>query len=94
MNTLINVLELVVYLYMLLLLARVVISFILAFSRDWHPRGAALVVIEASLSATDPPLRVLRSVIPEINLGGLRLDLSVLILFVICSLALSVLGSL
>ena len=39
---------------------------------------------------TDPPLRALRKVIPSPSLGGVRLDLSFLVLMLLTSLALNV----
>ena len=44
------------WLYLLLLIGRLIFSWIQAFSRDWHPRGAVLVAAETVYTATDPPL--------------------------------------
>ena len=50
------VLTYVIWFYLLLLIIRMIISWIQAFSRDWRPRGAVLVVAEGVFTATDPPL--------------------------------------
>ena len=47
------------WLYLLLLLGRLIFSWIQAFSRDWHPRGAVLVAAETVYTATDPSGRSL-----------------------------------
>ena len=69
--------------YLLLLIARLIISWIQAFSRDWHPRGVVLVNAEVVYTATDPPLRLLRRYIPSVRLGTVALDLSFMVLFLV-----------
>jgi len=71
----------VLWIYLLLLLGRLILSWIQAFSRDWHPRGPVLVVAEAIYSATDPPLKFLSRFIPALRLGSVALDLSFIVLF-------------
>ena len=71
----------VVFLYLILLFARLVIGWIGVFARDWRPSGPLVVVLEVVYSATDPPLNALRKVIPPLTIGSLRLDLGFMILF-------------
>ena len=75
------VLTYVLELYLLLLIGRMVISWIQSFSRSWHPTGPILVVAEAIYTATDPPLRLLRRYIPVLRLGSVALDLSFMVVF-------------
>jgi YggT family protein len=75
------VLTYVLYLYLLLLLGRLIFSWIQAFSRSWTPHGAVLVVAEAIYTATDPPLKFLSRFIPVLRLGSVALDLSFMVLF-------------
>ena len=75
------VLTYLIWFYLLLLIIRMIISWIQAFSRDWHPRGVVLVVAEVVFTATDPPLRFLRRYIPSLRLGNVALDLSFMVLF-------------
>lgn len=77
------VLHYLLLIYLLLLLGRLVLSWIQAFSRSWTPRGPVLVLAEAVYSATDPPLRFLGRFIPVLRLGSVALDLSFLVLFFI-----------
>ena len=82
-----GILRLVLYyllwLYLLILIARMILSWIQAFSRDWHPTGIVLVIAEAAFTATDPPLRFLRRYIPSLRLGTVALDLSFMVLFLV-----------
>ena len=75
------VLMYVLYLYLLLLLGRLVFSWIQAFSRSWTPHGLVLVIAEAVFTATDPPLKFLSRFIPVLRLGSVALDLSFMVLF-------------
>ena len=84
-----RVLSTVLWLYLLVLLARVVIDLVMMLSRDWVPRGPVLLVVEAVFTVTDPPLRLLRRFIPPLRLGGAALDLSFLVLFIIINVLLA-----
>jgi YggT family protein len=75
------VLTYVLYLYLLLLLGRLIFSWIQAFSRSWSPRGLMLVIAETVFTATDPPLKFLSRFIPVLRLGSVALDLSFMVLF-------------
>jgi YggT family protein len=78
-----TVLTYVLWVYLLILIARLIISWIQAFSREWHPRGVVLVIAEVVYTATDPPLRLLRRYIPTVRLGTVALDLSFMVLFLV-----------
>jgi YggT family protein len=75
------VLTYVLYVYLLLLLGRLIFSWIQAFSRSWTPHGLVLVIAEAVFTATDPPLKFLGRFIPVLRLGSVALDLSFMVLF-------------
>lgn len=87
-----DVLSLVVWLFLLVLLVRLVFDWIQVFARDWRPRGAVLVVAEAVYTVTDPPLRALRRVIPPLTIGSVRLDLAFMVLMMLCWVLLAVLA--
>ena len=67
--------------YLVLLIGRMIFSWIQQFSRDWKPSGVVLVLAEACFTPTDPPLRFLRRYIPTVRLGSVALDLSFMLLF-------------
>ncbi|WP_026406499.1 YggT family protein [Actinomyces gerencseriae] len=70
------------YLYLLILLVRVVIDWVQMLARGWRPTGALLVLANLVYGLTDPPLRWLRRVVPALRLGGVGIDLSFLVLFI------------
>jgi YggT family protein len=72
------------------LIVRLVFDWVQMFAREWRPRGVALVAAHAVYSITDPPLKVLRRVIPPLRLGGVSLDLGFLVLFIALSVAMSI----
>ena len=76
--------------YLLLLIGTMIISWIRAFARDWHPTGVVLVLCELILTATDPPLKLLRRYIPPLRLGTVALDLSFMVLFIVVLILLQV----
>jgi YggT family protein len=80
------VFELVLWLYLLLLLARIVADWVQMFARSWHPGGATLVGLEVVYTATDPPIKALRRIIPPLRLGGAAIDLSIMIVLLLCLL--------
>ena len=69
--------------YLVLLIARMIFSWIQVYARSWSPSGVLLVVAEGVYSATDPPLRFLRRYIPTLRLGSVALDLSFMLLFLV-----------
>lgn len=86
MPILIDALQFVLFLFMMMLLARIVISLVMVFARDWRPTGAALVAVESVLTITDPPIKAVRKVVPPLSLGQVRLDLAFIIVFLAVSM--------
>ncbi|MGD0559624.1 MAG: YggT family protein [Streptosporangiaceae bacterium] len=76
--------------YLVLLIGRMIFSWIQAFARSWHPTGIVLVIAEAIFTATDPPLKFLRRYIPTFRLGTVALDLSFMVLFIVVLILLDV----
>lgn len=94
MSAVASILELLLWLYFIVLLARLVSDWIQVFARDWQPRGPVLVVLEAVYTVTDPPLKFIRRFVPPVRLGSIALDLAFIILFIAVYIALSVVGAL
>jgi YggT family protein len=69
--------------YLVLLIGRLIFSWIQVYARTWSPSGILLVIAEGVYSATDPPLRFLRRYIPSVRLGNVALDLSFILLFLV-----------
>lgn len=77
-----QILATALWLYWLVLIARLVFDFVQIFARQWRPTGIILIIAEAIYSITDPPLRLLRRVIPPLRLGGVQFDLAFLVLLI------------
>ncbi len=83
MGLLKTVLTYALSLYLLLLIGRLILSWIQAFARSWAPTGIVLLLAEAIYTATDPPLKLLRRYLPTVRLGNVALDLSFTVLFIV-----------
>ncbi|MEU6584771.1 YggT family protein [Nocardia sp. NPDC046763] len=86
------VLNLLLFLFWLLLISRVIIEFIRSFARDWRPTGFVVIILEVIFTVTDPPVKLLRRLIPPVNLGGIRLDLSIMVLLFIVFVLMTITG--
>jgi YggT family protein len=77
------VLYYVLYLYLVVLIGRMIFGWVQAFAREWAPHGLLLVVAETIYTLTDPPLRFLRSFIKPVRIGTVSLDLSFMVLYLV-----------
>ncbi|GAA1873210.1 YggT family protein [Myceligenerans crystallogenes] len=82
------------FVYMLLLIGRLIFDWVQYFARDWRPSGIVLVLAEAIYTVTDPPLRLLRRIIPPLRLGAIQLDLAFMALFFLVVIARSIANTL
>ena len=71
------------YIFLGLMLVRLVVDWTMVFARNWRPTGAVAAVLELAYSATDPPLRALRRVLPPLRLGSFALDLAFIVVIVV-----------
>lgn len=69
-------------LFLLLMFVRFIVDLVMAFSRDWRPKGALIVLFEITYTVTDPPLKALRRIIPTLRMGRFALDLSFILLII------------
>ncbi|HEY9350676.1 MAG TPA: YggT family protein [Acidothermales bacterium] len=92
MNVIGQVLQVALWVFLLLLIVRLVMDYVMMFARSYEPRGLALVLLEVTYSVTDPPLKALRRVIPPLRIGGIALDLSFLVLFIAVQILINVVG--
>ncbi|MFF5172099.1 YggT family protein [Micromonospora sp. NPDC000089] len=83
LSIVLQVLYLLLYLFLIVLLARFVLSAVLQYGRRWQPGRGASAGLESVWSVTDPPLKALRRVIPPLRIGNVSIDLASLVLLVI-----------
>lgn len=79
-------------LYVLILIARLVLEYVAVFARDWRPNGPLLLLSEVVYTLTDPPLKAIRKVVPNLQLGSVSLDLSFIILLFAISITRGILA--
>ena len=78
-----DVLGAVLWLYFLLLIFRLVMDFVFQLARSYEPSGIMVVVLEVTYTLTDPPLKLIRRIIPPLRLGGISIDLAFIILIIV-----------
>lgn len=64
----------VLLVYFFALWARFILDLVQAFSDSWRPHGVVLVLAEAAYTATDPPIKAVRRVLPPLRIGQFALD--------------------
>jgi len=84
----------VLWLYLVLLIGRLIIDILQSYSRSWSPSGLLAGVAEVIFTVTDPPLRFLRRYLRPVRLGSVALDLSYTLLFLVIIVLLSVVSNL
>lgn len=89
-----QVLWVVLMCFLIVLIFRLVMDYVFQFARSWQPGKAMVVVLEATYTVTDPPLKLLRRVIPPLRLGGVALDLSFFVLMIIVYILINIVGGL
>ncbi|WP_341729942.1 YggT family protein [Brooklawnia sp.] len=69
--------------YIWVLLARMIISWIPMIAPRWRPRGILASLFEVVYTLTDPPIRAFRKLIPPLNLGGVSLDIAFMAVLIV-----------
>jgi len=85
-----SLIQTALWIFLLLLFARMILSWVPVLVRDWEPRGPVLVVAELVYSITDPPLRALRRVLRPVRVGNVQLDLAFIGLYILVSILMRV----
>ncbi|MBT8226729.1 MAG: YggT family protein [Dactylosporangium sp.] len=82
-SVLLQVTYILLRVYLLVIISRFVMSYVMQFGRRWKPGRGARAALEMLWSVTDPPLKALGRVIPPLRIGTVAVDLSSLVLLVI-----------
>ncbi|MEU8786717.1 YggT family protein [Streptomyces sp. NPDC048637] len=88
-----QVIYIALYCFLIVLIFRLVMDYVFQFARSWQPGKPMVVILEAAYTVTDPPLKLLRRVIPPLRLGGVALDLSFFVLMIIVYILITVVRS-
>jgi YggT family protein len=84
------VLTYILTIYLVILIGRMIFSWIQMFARQWVPTGIILVIAETIFTLTDPPLKFLRRYIRPLRIGTVAMDLSFMVLFFVIIILLDV----
>ncbi len=93
MAVVLEVASFVLLVFFILLIARLVFDYVMMFARSWRPSGVAAVGLEVVYSVTDPPLKVLRRVIPPLRLGNFSIDLGFMVLLFVVYVLMNVVNA-
>ena len=80
MSSIASIISSLLNLYVFILIARLVLEYVAIFARDWRPKGPLLLLSEMVYTLTDPPLKTIRKVVPNLRIGSVSLDLSFIVL--------------
>ena len=77
-----SIIDTVLFIFLALMLIRLVVDWVQIFARSWSPKGPVLFVLEIVYTITDPPIVFVRRFVPPLRLGAVALDTSFLIVLV------------
>ena len=94
MSSLVSIVATIVYValvvFFVLMWARFVLDLARMLARQWRPRGFALVLAEFTYAVTDPPIKLVRRVIPPLRVGGAALDFAWSIVMLVVIILMSI----
>ena len=77
------VLDWAIGVYILVLIIRMIVDWVMLLNRSWHPTGVVASLISIVYQLTEPPLRWLRRYIPPVRFGAVGFDVSFVVLYFI-----------
>ena len=94
MSPVAQVVAFVLWLFVILMLFRLVMDYVQMFARSFRPQGAFAVACELVYSATDPPIKAVRKVLPPLRVGNVSLDLAFMVVLVVAYVLIGVVSGL
>ena len=74
-----SIIDTILFIFLALMLIRLVVDWVQIFARSWTPTGPVLFVLEIVYTITDPPILFVRRFVPPLLIGSIALDTSFLI---------------
>ena len=62
------------FIFILVMWVRFIFDLMVNLNRGWRPRGAAIVIAEVAFTITDPPINLVRRLVPPLRFGDVSLD--------------------
>jgi len=82
MTLAVPVVSIAISIFIWLLIGRVILDAVQTVSPQWRPRGFMLILADVVYTITDPPVRLVRKLLPPLRLGPVMLDLGFLVLLI------------
>lgn len=81
-----TILTWIIEIYTVLLIVRMLMSWVPLLIRGFEPRGVLAVVFEAVYTVTDPPIKFFDRLVPPVRFGNVGLSVGFIIVFVLLAI--------
>lgn len=92
MSLVVGILQFLLFLVLLALIGRAIVSWVMVMSPQWHPKGPALVLVEGVMTVTDPIVKPVERIVPPLRIGDVAINLSFMIVFLAILMLYNILG--
>ena len=92
MSAVAAVLYYVLLVFFLLLIFRLIMDYVFMFARSFRPQGLLAMALEVAYTATDPPIKAVRRVLPPLRIGSISLDLGFTVVLFVTWVLMGVVG--
>lgn len=82
MSFAVPIISLAISIFIWMLIGRVILDAVQTVSTSWRPRGFLLGLAEIVYTVTDPPVKLVRRLLPPLRLGPVMLDMGFLVLLI------------
>ena len=93
LHTIGTILVIIIRLYTFVLWGRFVLDWIMVLNRRFRPKGLLAILVEAVYTATDPPIKMFRRLLPPLRIGNVALDLGWFLTMISCMIVIAIVGS-
>ncbi len=78
------------WVFLLFLIFRLIMEYVFMLARGFKPNRVLAVFLELAFSATDPPIKAVRRVLPPLRVGNISLDLGFMVVFFVTYILMNV----
>jgi YggT family protein len=79
--------------FLLLLVFRLIMEYVFMLARGFRPNRLLAIFLELAYSATDPPIKAIRRVLPPLRVGSVSLDLGFMVVFFVTYILMQVVAT-
>ncbi len=85
-----QVLSFALLVFLVLLVFRLVMEYVFMLARNFRPNRGLAIALELAFSATDPPIKAVRRVLPPLRVGNVSIDLGFMVVLFVTYILLNV----